>query len=57
MRVAPGGPFDKEKPLAPAVVANLKRNFGLARDVPTTCTGVLQKFVVQTGQTIEQGRF
>jgi len=52
MRVAPGGPFDKEKPLAPAVIANLKRNFGLARDIAVNQPATLTNFVVQSGQTV-----
>ncbi|ADM09528.1 oligopeptide transport system permease protein oppb [Parvularcula bermudensis HTCC2503] len=29
MRVAPGGPFDEERPLAPAVLENIRANYGL----------------------------
>ncbi len=56
MRIAPGGPFDKEKPLAPAVVANLKRNFGFARDIAVGQPAVLQGFAVQTGQAVAKGQ-
>lgn len=55
MRLAPGGPFDKEKPLPPAVVANLKRTFGLARDVPSPVAGTLERWLVRPGQVVDQG--
>jgi len=29
MRIAPGGPFDEERPLAPAVLANIQASYGL----------------------------
>lgn len=29
MRVAPGGPFDEERPLAPAVLENIRASYGL----------------------------
>jgi oligopeptide transport system permease protein len=56
MRLAPGGPFDKEKPLPPAVVANLKRTFGLARDVPSPVAGTLESWLVRPGQEVAQGQ-
>lgn len=31
MRLAPGGPFDLERPLAPAAMENLRRVYGLDR--------------------------
>lgn len=52
MRLAPGGPFDKEKPLPPAVVANLKRTFGLAADLTTPLAGTLVRHAVQPGQEV-----
>jgi oligopeptide transport system permease protein len=33
VRTAPGGPFDREKPLPPAVLANLERAYGLHGDL------------------------
>lgn len=54
MRVAPGGPFDKEKPLAPAVIANLKRNFGLARDIAVNQPATIQQFFVHSGQSVSR---
>ena len=44
MRIAPGGPFDREKPLPPAVMANLGRTFGLAANVPSPVSGTLLRF-------------
>ena len=29
MRIAPGGPFDEERPLAPAVLENIQASYGL----------------------------
>jgi oligopeptide transport system permease protein len=29
MRVAPGGPFDEERPLAPSVLENIRASYGL----------------------------
>ena len=52
MRLAPGGPFQKDKPLAPAVEANLRRTFGLAEDVPSPVAGTLERFVVKPGQQV-----
>lgn len=56
MRVAPGGPFDKEKPLPPAVVANLKRTYGLAADVRSEVAGTLVRHHVQAGQPVARGQ-
>jgi oligopeptide transport system permease protein len=56
MRLAPGGPFQKDKPLAPAVEANLRRTFGLAEDVPSPLAGTLVKFIVQPGQEVTRGQ-
>ena len=55
MRVAPGGPFQRDKPLAPAVEANLRRTFGLADDVPAGQTGTLLQFRVTRGQHVVAG--
>lgn len=33
LRVAPGGPFDREKPLPPAIMENLRRQYALDRPV------------------------
>ena len=56
MRLAPGGPFDKEKPLPPAVVANLKRTFGLARDVASPVAGKLERWLVRQGEEVKEGQ-
>lgn len=56
MRLAPGGPFQRDKPLAPAVEANLRRTFGLAADVPATTEGTLVQFLVKPGQHVEAGQ-
>ncbi len=55
MRLAPGGPFQKDKPLAPAVEANLRRTFGLAADVPSPAAGTLVRFLVRPGQQVAAG--
>jgi len=55
MRLAPGGPFDREKPLPPAVAANLKRTFGLAADVKAPFAGVLVRHAVQSGAEVAEG--
>ncbi len=55
MRLAPGGPFQRDKPLAPAVEANLRRTFGLAADVPSPVAGTLVRFLVQPGQHLAPG--
>ena len=34
MRLAPGGPFDLERPLAPAAMENLRRVYGLDQPLP-----------------------
>ena len=52
MRLAPGGPFQRDKPLAPAVEANLRRTFGLAADVPSPVAGTLVRFLVKPGQHV-----
>ncbi len=56
MRLAPGGPFDKEKPLPAAVVANLKRSFGLGRDVPSPIAGTLKRFAVRQSEVVPRGQ-
>jgi oligopeptide transport system permease protein len=58
MRLAPGGPFDQEKPLAPQVQANLSRTYGLGRDVlvPADLQGaVVQEVLVKAGQEVLAG--
>ena len=55
MRVAPGGPFDRDKPLPPAVEANLQRTFGLAADVPVDVAGRLTAIGASAGATIPAG--
>lgn len=54
MRLAPGGPFQRDKPLPPAVEANLRRTFGLAEDVAVTQPGTLVRFLVRPGQLVEK---
>ncbi len=56
MRLAPGGPFQRDKPLAPAVEANLRRTFGLAADVPSDAAGTLVQFLVRPGQVVQRGQ-
>ncbi len=56
MRLAPGGPFQRDKPLAPAVEANLRRTFGLAADVPANKAGTLVQFRVKPGQWVLAGQ-
>ena len=56
MRLAPGGPFQRDKPLAPAVEANLRRTFGLAEDVPSPVAGTLVRFLVKPGQSVQAGQ-
>ncbi|GBU16022.1 MULTISPECIES: ABC transporter permease subunit [Methylobacterium] len=41
MRLAPGGPFDLERPLAPAAMENLRRVYGLDRSLPEQYLGYL----------------
>lgn len=55
MRLAPGGPFQRDKPLPPAVEANLRRTFGLATDVAVERPGQLVRFVVTRGQKVQAG--
>lgn len=55
MRLAPGGPFDKEKPLPPAVAANLKRTFGLAADLGSPVAGVVVACPTQAGASVAAG--
>lgn len=58
MRLAPGGPFDQEKPLAPEVRANLSRTFGLGADVavpPPLVGQTAAQVLVQAGQPVEAG--
>ena len=55
MRLAPGGPFQHDKPLAPAVEANLRRTFGLAKDVLAAEAGTLLRFLVRPGQHVTAG--
>ena len=55
MRVAPGGPFDRDKPLPPAVQANLQRTFGLAKDIHVGRAGRLVKVLVGAGDTVMPG--
>ena len=55
MRLAPGGPFDKEKPLPPAVAANLKRTFGLAVDIGSPLAGVVVGCAVKAGTVVDEG--
>ncbi len=55
MRLAPGGPFSRDKPLPPAVEANLRRTFGMAADVSAGHAGKLERVEVKSGQTVEKG--
>jgi len=56
MRVAPGGPFDRDKPLPPAVMANLGRTFGLAADVPSPVSGTLLRFAAKVRAKVREGQ-
>ena len=55
MRAAPGGPFDREKPLPPAVMANLGRTFGLAADLPSPVAGTVLRFVNKVRAQVREG--
>ncbi len=55
MRIAPGGPFDSDKPLPAAVEANLKRTFGLAADVLAPVSGTVVELRVVAGQSWRAG--
>lgn len=41
IRLAPGGPFDLERPLEPAILDNLKQVYGLDRSLPEQYLGYL----------------
>ena len=55
MRAAPGGPFSSDKPLPPAVRANLERTFGLAADMRAPAAGQLRENRVISGQKWQEG--
>jgi oligopeptide transport system permease protein len=55
MRWAPGGPFDAEKKLPPAVEANLYATYGMARPVVAETAGVVSSVVVSRGGEVEEG--
>ena len=45
MRVAPGGPFDEERPLAPAVLENIRASYGLDKPLIEQYWGYLGNLV------------
>ena len=55
MRAAPGGPFDAERRLPPAVEANLWRTYGMAEFIEASRDGVVDEVLVHRDQEVERG--
>ncbi len=55
LRAVPGGPFGSDKPLPPAVLANLQRTFGMAQDVTSPIAGTLVQWMVVDDQQVADG--
>jgi oligopeptide transport system permease protein len=55
MRLAPGGPFDAEKPLAPAVERNLWKTYGMATDLAAPNGGEVEVHLVGPHTEVTRG--
>ena len=56
MRLSPGSPFDEEKELPPAVVANQAQVTGMAAPVPASVTGTVTALRVQKNESVSAGQ-